>query len=715
MKNAKPTYPMNVKPIRTFPSIIPVFSDWLVSLLVGLFFIVWSFAAFSNEFFLFSSFTNIKNSMFKRPVDSKINVLHIDMNSYLRMSEKYKDKTDLDYRILAESVDVLAGLAGNNPRESLIVGIDEALLKRVGRDSNESRKTSGEISGEEKLIHSLAAIPENMRIVFGGVLERNWTGYYYLRNDIVYDLVQNASQVKAADKRLSGEATERFLKHFYIGNLHLTMGTTRSGYDKNDNDTTKIAIGYYPYFEAAQSGLKSKLYFSLPFLMYTLGKTVDRKSQTGQLPQFDLLRGSWEFPGALDKIPSFLYYNFYNSMDINDLKHHYFKLSDHSRTIAGLWGRPPVELTASGMKYFFLTPGVSPDYMGIGNNDKIISPASKKSGYTGTMDSVSGVMAHITALDNLLHKTFIKEADQWLHIIVILLCLAILGFIFWSYDLLYSSMTLCLSVLILVVFSLGLFIFMGIFFPFQMELIIIFTLFSIITFIRIRSTNKQNKCFTNATAGVIPENNLKKYKIQELADLQRTVDNGILLFIVPKELGENRECYHKVFEYYVSSIFRIIEAGEGNHLLYNNSIIGFWLGKDGDSQTCSRVAQMAFHCLQVVDDLQSYRNACYPDENELAPITFDIVIYRGDYNLGCVQYQDSGTINIGGGSFNPLLAAGLMETWDSRNTVLINEAVKRQIADNRQYKIGNAKRPAGLRGKEVTLYPITINLGGMDS
>jgi hypothetical protein len=690
MLNKRSGYHFRIKPIRTFTSIIPIFTARVVTFLVGLFFIVWSFAAFSNEFFLLSSFTGIRNFMCeKQTFDSRINVLHIDTDSYLLMSEKYRDKTDLEYRLLAESIGVLGDLAKNNRQEPLIVGIDEALLKGSGES--------------EKLAATLAAIPENMFIVFGGVLGSDWlSGYYYFRSDITYNLVQNALE-KFQNKNPSSEEQDQFLKRFFIGNLHFAMGTTRSGFN---NETMKTVIGYVPYFEASPSGGLSKLNFSLPYLMFILGEAGN--NQAGKLAQCDLLQGSWTPPGdLLDLKPSFLYYNFYDSRDISQLEDQYYKLFDYSPEIAGIRDEPASVLTGTGKRYFLITTGANPDYMDIGGKDKIITPVSKKSEFTGTIESLTGVMAHLTALDNLLHKTYIQKSPCWLHLIVILLFLGVLVFVFWNYDLLSSIIALSLSLVFIVTLSFSLFIFNRVLFLFQSEAIMIFALFSIVTFIRIKATEKMNKCFDGATAGVIPENNLEKYDIKEISDLQRTVKNGLVMIIVPKGLGENEKCYHKVFEYYVTSVFRIIEVYEGNHLLCNNSIVGFWFDSGQAAELGGRVVQGAFNCLQVVDDLWSYRDACYPEEKESAPVTFDIVIYYGTYQLGCVQYRDSGIINIGGGQFNLLLATSLMETADNRNTVLISDEVKQQLKDHRQYNIVKTEKSITYQDKEVRLYQVT--------
>jgi len=463
------------------------------SFLIGLLFLLWGIIILSNQFYLLSCYTHIQNFIFgEKRIDDRINVLHVDTESYLIMSELYDDKLDIEYHLFAEAIDVLTQLA-KQTNESVIAGIDMVYLRKPMPDKNRE--------GYELLIEKLASIPDNLYIIFGGEIDQRQDGFFYLRTDIIDDLVMKALEKRNLNKKLSIEEQKKFRNQFYIGYLRLGLATVKSGKNK---EFFKTASGYLPGFRPSDK--IPMLFFSLPYSMFLVGEIISENNRFIEEIKCDKLSGSWEIPQDLrdnffkinsEKIKikdiqnflsSFIYYNFENSKDIKDLGEQYYRLYDHSEEI-NEWANP---VKYNNQKYFFLTKGIYPDYLDTTQSDRIVSPAFRKNYLTDEIKSVSGVMAPIMALNNLLNKTYVQKLHFLFHIILIIFLSIALIYIFWNFDLLYSIITLFSAIFIIFLISLSLFLFLRVLFPFQIEGIFCVAYFSIITLLRIKVTTKKD-------------------------------------------------------------------------------------------------------------------------------------------------------------------------------------------------------------------------------
>ena len=175
-----------------------LFRETATSVLSGLFIVLWGVLFLANSFFQLSAFMKIRNTLLSSSAVEKslanIHTIGLDPAMYLYASDterinKFADETgtrnnpsgwawpaERDFfpknkvQFISEAVRLVSVHAKSHTGR-IVVGIDAALLSASG------------IEGEEQfrgLVEVLSALPENVYVVFGGVL----TGRSFVRRVI---------------------------------------------------------------------------------------------------------------------------------------------------------------------------------------------------------------------------------------------------------------------------------------------------------------------------------------------------------------------------------------------------------------------------------------------------------------------------------------------------------------------------------------------------
>lgn len=700
-----------VKPLKGQASLIPVFVAQSVSFILFLVFSFLSIMFLSNEYFQLSLFTNADNFFKKeKKINQEINVLYIDPESYLRMGERYENRVDVEYRLLSGAIRTVSIVAKQNT-EPMIVALDYALLKKVMENE--------EGAGYRQLIDALAGTPDNLILVFGGTLTQSKYGTFYLRSDIIYNLIKDSWALKNSGSH--SVSYEDFSNRFYLANIHYSRAVIRTGLKEGD---IQAAVGYYPCINVSyeESDITS-LAYSLPFAMFMLGEVITTNRQLRENTKSELLdKGGWKLPIGSPLLKknfekrfknrsgreftfwatNFLYYNFDKTGNIKKINRQYYTLYNYFEPVNKMASSPAFKFA----KYFFIAKESPPQYLSSGDDENIITPVYQKDRYTGQIKTTPALMTHITALDNLLDKESIIKAPPFLHLFTILLFILLI-IIFWRYNLLTSILSIIAGLLVISLYSYFLFTFSGLLLPVQLECIIIFTLFVSITLIRVMKTVKMDKWFKSAVDGVFTDESLKCLGINEIDALEQRVRGGILMVIAPKESGEGMSHYNSIFQFYINSINRIIEAHGGSHkLLFNNCIAAFWL----EDNKAERATEAAFTSLQLIDDLKGQIKAYQKGEEAAPDLTFDIILHLGEFNMNYYEYKNRGELSLGGEQFRQVTAAALLETGNNESTIHCSSTFKERLLSKRensiQYHLRETKKTLFPNSSEGLLYKV---------
>jgi hypothetical protein len=416
-----------------------VLSDTLSNIFAGLLVVLFGGIILSNSTFQFSLFTRIRNA-FISPASyysrmANIRGVALDDETSLKLSEFKAPATVYD--ALAEGIKAIDAYAATVPDRRVVIGVDY-ILSGIGK--------AGDL---DKLADSLSGLGSNVFVVLGAALNQAGTNTSYFRYDLYRDRLIAGVIARKGEVYARGK--------IFAGNLHLLKGNAVSGFQELEN--TDIALGYVPVFD--QGGAVSCAYYSLAFMMYSLGELV---------PQADLAAGRFSMsqdgylsPGVdadtwLDSAVGHTQAYFsnkpfrYNFFSANDLSSHpyfrfnYFPLGRLSKDYdtsgqAAMSLRESIDgnnmaLEVQGVDtekktntdYFVIFRAMSLGYIGPGASaDVVVTPASSRDPFTNTMEQVSGAMTHIVALSNLINREYIIEAPLWLDkvltIILALFCL----------------------------------------------------------------------------------------------------------------------------------------------------------------------------------------------------------------------------------------------------------------------------------------------------
>ncbi len=236
----------SIRKYRKEIKLSPLFIETTVSILAGLFMLVWGVVFFSNAFYQYSLYTGIRNLFISQEQTQKnlsgIYCLGLDPKIKLILKDGGVEATDYD--LIADGVAAIGDYARAHPDRRIVIGVDYAFAASEGPGSF------------DRLVEILAKIPENLFVVFGGVLIQEPETISFLRPDLIGDAILWEAADRSKDQAL--------LDRIFMGNIHYLKGSIRSGFEGAED--VKAAVGYMPVF--VYGGDVSSLFCSLPFSMY---------------------------------------------------------------------------------------------------------------------------------------------------------------------------------------------------------------------------------------------------------------------------------------------------------------------------------------------------------------------------------------------------------------------------------------------------------------
>jgi hypothetical protein len=678
----------------------PLFIETTVSILAGLFMLIWGVIFFSNAFYQYSLFTGVRNLFISNETIQRhlagIYCLGLDPKIELVLEDRELEFTDYD--LIADGIEVIGDYARAHTNRRIVIGVDFAFAASEGPDSF------------DRLIDTLAWIPENLFVVFGGVLIQEPETISFLRPDLLGDTILLEAAERSKDRAL--------LDRIFLGNIHYLKGSIRSGFEGEED--IKAAVGYMPLFVYGRD--VSSLFCSLALSMLIVGEVME-SGDDGRydfwtdfamgLSGFDLERGIEarleEKTGRnIQRLVDLYYYNFFTKKNISDFKQNFLWLSNHSTYLElstpideyfrqrievqlKLEGRSRIE-PPGDVEYFFVAPVRKPEFLlGEGEqNDIIITPASGRNAFTYEVETVDGVMAHITALSNLRNRFFTTQASGWVKAVFYFLLVGSVFLITWNNDLFRGLLLSVAALLVIIGIDFILFLF-GLFVPLKTPLAISVMVFGLVSIARFMYTTKRQELYSMLASRVFSPSQMKK--LMESKDSQdwqkeKIIEDGVIMVLLPKRLpslgktDEEAEHYTRVYERYLDLVFETIERYGGSHdMLSMDGVLGFWNVPIWEEGSDERAFLCAKECLGLVNKWQVFIDQQYGDVDERYTAAFDICLHRCAFYAGCLGTGEIKNYALSGPEVNFAISAAQSQIKDERSTIQMTETFAEKLKE----------------------------------
>lgn len=478
----------------------PLFIETGVSLLSGLFLLVWGMLFFSNPLYQLSLFTRVRNSIISPAVVeeelSDIYVIGVDPRAI--MSFDTDPERNATYDMLAGGIQALSAYAlALEPDEKVIVGIDYVFLQG---DENEVGR----------IVQTLARTPDNLTLIFGMTLEQSPGGLAafgpeFLTRRITIPAISARNEfLQTVDPGELPRFQIPLDRRILFGHLHLAEGTIRKGFDRSQEN---VAIGTVPL---VTSGSEAH-YPSLALMMYLVANTepgTDLYSDPfgGQIAtggESDYVSGLLTGMGNSgnwkpESYSRFTYLDFRSSRNFSAVPGHFAWLSDIAdpdpvSLRAGLESLPYLSISGEGAasQYFFIAPTSKAAYFGeTGPQDLVYTLASTTDTRTFEKAPVDGVTAHAQALSNMMHRPPISTRT-WPGLILTVLILGGMWFPVWKKSLFHGFAAVVTALGMVLAASFGFFAVFGLFIPVRGALTVIMITFAVISTLRFVITSRE--------------------------------------------------------------------------------------------------------------------------------------------------------------------------------------------------------------------------------
>ena len=755
----------------------PLFIETTVSILAGFFLFLWGFIFFSNSLYQFSLYTQLRNAFITEEKTEEyldnIHCISIDAETRLVMEEAKGELTD--YYYIAMALKQIKDFAQEHPEKRVVTGIDFAFLTSM-------KETAG---GAEAVVEVLKTIPKNMFIVLGGVLHQREGSIStlhtdFLREGIVYPATDHDYSMEhnyfvgnihvlEGEVRTGSEGDEGGLAA--IG--YFPIVTTGGKHFFSLPLVMFIAGDVMEKFETTEG---EKYDFGTDFgegisLLETASGIRERIEEAIGIPYPRLSRQR--------------YYNFFTSRDMNDFPTHFIQLSDIAdetrdpdevTQFAGITGYyeklaqlerlsalaaeadaaeetegekqdekndgtpkedskqlpgstqalEPVFDDEDGPLYFFITFGNMPEFLlkEDEENDLILTPASGRNSFTGEMEDVSGVMAHITALSNLRHQFQVDDASPealWLSRILSVLAVAVAVLGSWlapdvKRALLYTTAAAAgLMVISFICFFFGLFV------KVQLALALIILAFGGISIFRFIYTTSHQDLYEILAARILHPSHLQK--IREHSDWKRPsiAEETIVLVLFPQkfpEIGEDpeeAERYTKIYNRYLELALKTFEKYQGNHILLSlDGIMGFWNVPVESDEAIGNSFNCAKEFLALLPEWQKYIDKLYADTGGPADpggkenhsrrgyvASFDMCLNICRCYVGCIGAGENKTYALSGKELNTTILSVLTMREDEETTLFAADDYLEALEER---GLTDRNRFAKKEGGEIVLY-----------
>jgi hypothetical protein len=727
---------MKIRAFERELKIMPIIVEAVASIVTGFLVLFWGWVWLSNELYQFDVFTRIRNELLpeKRIMQrfDKFLFIDLDPDSYLILRD-LPDVEDPELWMAAETLQVVSETARRYPDRRFVLGFDIAFFGsekgsiskvRAGAGTaSDTGPTAGrgpevkEVEADIKvLLTRLGNIPENLYVVLGSRIVNNGPDTYafprsdYLMQEIYLygraqqELVKKGGSADRPEKVKSIMKVKNLLgNRIFLGAMNYITGTIRSsGRDRNE---IKAAVGYYPSFVGESSSAGGYLP-ALPFLMYLLGEGDSKLLQQNlSLGEHGFV--TTEFPD-IHNFSGLRYYDFHTSRDVTELPI-YRRLRDYSPKIAQLvsglrspeseQGEAPaiVPRRGGGNETTYIFSGYSTMAAAVlgGDFEDVIVPAGAvRNPMTGEVLPVSGIIAHMTALENLLNREKISRIGLPVQIITAVI-IAFFVFLFaWRTSLIKSIIGLLGGSAVLFLFGFLLFYPLRLFFPLKIPFIsLIITWVGVVIFRFIYSLNLAD--FYSRLSG-------RFFNAEKLSGTTATewykprlVPKGFVLLLQPGQLPdieslstENAEGYAEIIGDLTQTVFDIIEKHGGGHDNLGSGIIGIW-GVFGETEAKEKpILKTASECFAALPEMRAGVERKFPGYG--AGITFDIYIHYCSFYFGAVRTGGSQNIIIGGNEIIEAQKKMQMAGRDRKNSLTLSSAfVTKASQEEPQFSAGN--------------------------
>lgn len=636
---------------------------------------IWGVIFFSNPLYQFSLFTKLRNlSISHTRVEkyfSDIYCIGIDPEARMALIDEEGSFTQFD--LIADALTVISTYAESEPEKRIVIGIDYAFA------------VPESVHPFENILEALAEMPRNVFVVFGGLLIR--------RPDTLTMLRARLMEEQLIDPLY--DIDETLLDRIFLGSIHYDRGSIRSGFESEED--IKAAIGYYPVL---YMGIKS--FSSLPLAMYIAGEIMEQDDDGYYDFYTDFGEGLSIFSNTkeinkklknrlgkdLADLGKQFYYNFFTDKGIARFRNHFIWLSAVSprfeNSTMGLenyfsMGIIKKEKSQAKAEYFFITQAVMPEFLlGEGEvNDVIQTPATGRNPFTYENETVMGVMSHITALSNLKNRFFISQIPDWFMIFVSCLVVFVVFHFSWTKGL-GRSMFFSVSVVFSYVVIAFILFCLGIFLPVTAAFAFSLMVFGFIAILRFILTTNKSELYEMVASRVFSATHMEKLRDKADWKQPKVIEDAVILVLFPRKLpdfgktGEEAERYTKIYEKFLSLVFKIIENNDGNHLtLSMDGILGFWNIPVKDEESEKKAFNCARQSLNLVTEWQAYIDKLYTETKKTYTGSFDICLHSCDCYAGCIGTGNTMNYSISGFGINFAIEATLFQTGDKLNTLIL--------------------------------------------
>ena len=699
--------------------IMPIVVEAVASIVTGFLVLFWGWVWLSNELYQFDVFTRIRNGLLPEDRISqrfdKFLFIDLDPDSYLILRD-LPEVEDPELWMAAETLQVVSEKARNHPETRFVLGFDIAFFgsekgsistKRAG-PAGDRGPGGNEVEPDMKvLLTRLGSIPENLYVVLGSRIVNNGPETYvfprsdYLMQEIyLYGRTQQ-ELVKKGRPADSPEKVKTIMKvknllgdRIFLGAMNYITGTIRSsGRDRNE---IKAAVGYYPAF-VGKSSMAGGYLPALPFFMYLLGE------KDPELFKQNLSLGEYGFvTTALPDVPNYSelrYYDFHTSRDVTELPV-YRRLRDYSPKIERLVSKlrtgeekqergsdilPPGSAAEKTIYIFSGYSTMAATVLGGDFEDVIVPTGAAKNPMTGEVMPVSGIIAHMTALENLLNREKVSRVGLPAQIIAAVTMAFFVFLLAWRTSLIKSIIGLLTGSAALFVFGFLLFFPLRLFFPLKIPFIsLIITWVGVVVFRFVYSLNLAD--FYSRLSG-------RFFNAEKLSDdtaaewyKPRLVPKGFVLLLQPGQLpdieslnSENAEGYAEIIGDMTQTVFTIIEKQGGGHDNIGSGIIGIW-GVFGEAEANVKpIIKAAAECFAALPEMRAGIERKFPGYG--AGITFDIYIHYCSFYFGAVRTGGSQNIIIGGNEIIEAQKKIQKASRDRQNSLTLSSAFTKKALE----------------------------------
>jgi class 3 adenylate cyclase len=701
---------MKLRPFQGEIKASPLIMETASSALAGLFLLLWGLLYFSNPLYQLSMFTKLRNAFISedevRSRFSGITCIAVDSERYLAAEEEKvegeslgaaKEKAGaISLRLVAEALGQAKSHALANPDKKIVVGVDYAIVGNPG----------GALSD---IVRALDGMPDNLFVVFGGVLTSDATDTSTLRANLLYERL-----ILKATKDEAGE------RNFFIGNLNILMSSVRSGAEEQAE--MKAAVAHIPVLRTASS-----TFFSLPLTMFIVGEVMEKTTEGGWIYDFrtdfgdgrsEYLKGGdfenrfQEKTGkSLAGMEDLLYYDFFTSKNVTELPGRIINLS----SISGSHGKPGIDVylqarneldrsdrdSPSCVEYFFIASTGLPKYMlsGEKTNDEILTLASEENPYLYEPTAVYGVMAHMTALANIRDKSYISPALVASALAAFAVALSVFILAWMKKKIPGILLSTCAILAAYLVLSFILFAAFGLFIQVKAGLVTATIAFSVVILIRFVYTMDREELYETLAAKVLSPSQARRLSADPNARKPMVVKGVAILVLFPHKLPplgssrEDAEKYESVHEKYLQLATATMERHDGGRMpLHMDGIVGFWGVPFEAPEGLACAWDCAKDFMRQVPEWRKIVRDAYGDDVDAS---FDICLHSCSCYAGCLDNGISRSYALSGEELNATIARTHAASRDEHSSLLMSATIRDGLVARRLLKESETNRLPG--------------------